>query len=52
MFFSACSADDSPWDKMIKITMIIIFALIRLLVFARGSLRNRKNKQPRKGKQE
>ena len=35
MFFSACSANDSPWVKIIKITLIKVFALISLLVFAR-----------------
>ena len=35
MFFPACSANDSPWAMIIKITIITVFALISLLVFAR-----------------
>ena len=35
MLFSVCSANDSPWVKIITITIIIVFALIGLLVFAR-----------------
>lgn len=36
MFFFVYSANDSPWVKIeIKITIMIVFTLIHLLVFAR-----------------
>ena len=44
MFFSACSGNDSPWVKIIKITIIIVFTLISLLMFVREAF-GRSNNQ-------
>ena len=35
-----CSVNDSPWIKITKITIIVVFALISSLVFARKAFGN------------
>ena len=35
-----CNVNDSPWNKITKITIIIVFALISSLVFARKAFGN------------